>query len=252
MADGNYQQRNNAPKKERAQHSLNDFRFRLTGKRLEGATKPCQIGFDIDRDGLKVTAITNVDGDKDYGKIHAVIPLADSMVLMTMLERAPRLPPGKHEELAIAGGMYDHASGSRKVKHMANIRIGRRDTGVIYITVSSWESTRPVVSVDMLPSNFVKLIDMEGNPAPADKVSELWAVQWSKWLSALFPVVLNAQYETLNADFLARSRSGAPGGGSGGDNAYPRGNTNTGGGRPTPAPAGNSGGFNFDGDDLPM
>jgi hypothetical protein len=271
MADGNYQRNNNGPKQERAKHSLNDFRFRLTGQRLEGAAKPCQLGFDIDRDGLKLTAFTNVEGDKDNGMIRATIPLADAMSLMVLLERAPRLQAGKHEELAIAGNVFDRQSNSRKMRHQANLKIGRHDNGVIYLSVASWDRARPPVVIDMLPSNFVRLVDPDGNPAPADKVSELWAVQWAKWLSQLFPLVLNSEYARLNADYLARSAGGGGGqggnrGGQGGGN-YNRGGNQGGGygggnagGGAAPAASnyggGGSGGgndsFSFDGDDLPM
>ena len=250
MADGNNFNRNNNPPKERAKHSLNDFRFRLVGQRLDGATKPCNLGFDIGRDGIEFTANTNVEGDKDYGRIRFSVSLQDAFFIMTVLERAPRLQAGKHETIAIAGAVWDRQSNSRKVRMQANMKIGRNDAGVIYIAVSSWETSRPTVMIEMLPSNLVKLVDPEGNPAPADKVSELMAVAWAKSLSEMLPMVLNQEYARVNADFLAKQSQGRPGGQQGGGGGQQQ---SGGGGYTAPASGGNQGyGGGFDGDDLPM
>jgi len=248
MADGNNYQRNNAnPPKERAKHSLNDFRFRLVGQRLEGATKPCNLGFDIGRDGVEFTANTNVDGDKDYGRIRASVSLQDAFFIMTILERAPRMAPGKHETIAIAGASWDRQSNSRKVRLQANMKIGRNDAGVIYLSVGSWENQRPIVMIEMLPSNMLKLVDSDGNPAPADKVSELMAVAWAKSLSQMLPMVFNQEYARVNADFLAKQRAPGGGGQQGGGQQQ-----SSGGGQSTPNRGGSSYGSDFDGDDLPM
>lgn len=261
MADGNY--RNNAPRPERARHSLNDFRFRLTGERLEGATKPCQLGFDIDRDGIRFTGFTNVQGDKDNGMIRASLSLTDAAFVATLLEQAPRLAPGTHREVVIAGNVFDRQKNTRSMRQQATLHIGRKDDGVIYIAYASWERTRPVVKIDMLPSNFIRLVDpATGQPAPADKVSELMAIAWAKSMVEMFPMVMNQEYARVNEKFLSQQAAGGgqrQGGGGGGYNGggQRQGGYSGGGSGGAPAGGGNSyggGGFDndFGGDDLPM
>jgi hypothetical protein len=197
MADGNYNRGGaGGPPKDRVNHALNDFRFRLVGQqKLEGAAKPPSLGFNVMKDGLALNAYTNVQGDEDNGRISITLPLPDVMLLVTMLERADRLAPGQSNDLALAATEFDRqANGPSQPRLKMTLKIGRNDRGVIFISIASWKRTRPVITLDLVPSNLVRLIDSQGNPAPADKVSELYSVSWAKALSSLVPLIMNDHY----------------------------------------------------------
>lgn len=196
MADGNYNGGAGGAPKERAQHALNDFRFRLIGqRRLEGGTKPPTLGFNIVKDGLALNAYTNVQGDEENGRISATLPLQELMLFVTMLERCDKLQPGGHSDLDISATEFDRqANGPSAPRLKMKLRLGRNDRGVVYLEISSWKRTRPIITIEMLPSNLVRLIDGQGNPAPADKVSELVALGWAKSLCQLVPLVMNQHY----------------------------------------------------------
>lgn len=268
MSDGN-NFGGGAPK-ERVQHTLNDFRYRIVGQtRMEGATKPPSLGFNLVKDGIALNAYTNLPGDEDNGRISATLSLPDSMMLVIMLERAEKLAPGSHEELAIAQNEFDRASNSRKPKHSATLKIGRNDRGVIYLGVSSWKRTRPVVTIELLPSNLLKLIGRDGQPAPADRVSELMAASWARSLSFVINMVGNDHYKPLEMKNNGgggqgggqRGQWGGNGGGGGGQRQGGGNNWggNSGGGQQGGGGGqggwgGNNsgGGDNAFGDDLPM
>lgn len=243
MADGQF---NRGGATQRPKHALNDFRFRLVAQqRLEGGNRPPTIGFDVSHEGVRVIGYTNVQDDKDRGVIRATISLQDAMFLITLLERAERIEPGAHDDIPIAESVYDRASNSRKPKMVATLRIGKNDHGVIYLGLSSWERTRPVIQIDMLPSNFIKLIDRNGNPAPLDRLSALYAVGWAKALSQTIPTVYSLEYPRMNAEYEERraqkqqqrgGQGGQGGGGYGGGN-YGGGGYNAAAPAPAPAPA---------------
>jgi hypothetical protein len=267
MADGN-NQRNNNQRQERPKFALNDFRFRVTGERLQNASRPCAIGFDIDRDGIQFTAHTQVEGDDDYGRIRASVSLQEAFAVTVLLEKALRMQPGKSMPVALAGNVWNRNANKREVKHQATLFIGRDDQGVIFIRMKSWKDTRPTVTCQLLPSNFFKLIDEEsGQPAPADKVSEIMALSWAKALTQMLPIAFNSEYARVNAAYLEKSRQGGQGGGQGGGyRGGNGGNNNRGGGQGGGYQGGNSGqsggyqggsgggdnGYSFGDDDLPM
>lgn len=286
MSDG---QAYRGPQRERAKHILNDFRFRLVSQnRLEGGTRPPNIGFDVTIDGLKIVGNTNVQGDKDNGLIRATVPLGDAMLLITLLERAERYQPGTGEDVVIAENVFDRSTNTRKPKHVATLRVGKNDRGVVYLQFSSWERTRPVIAIDMLPSNFVKLIDSQGNPAPMDRLSGMYAASWATSLAQMLPLTFHAEYPRLKHEDdekraqrqAQRGQGGGQGGYGGGQRGYGNqqgGNAGYGGGNSgggygggqqsnygnasAPAPqnapvpqnaAANAGGFGGYDDDLPM
>lgn len=254
-------------------HALNDFRFRLMGReRLEGAPKPPTLGFNIVKDGVALNAYTNVQGDDDNGRISGELPLQELFLFIDMLRGAARLAPGTHEEMAIAANEFNRQSNKREVRPRLSLKVGKNDAGVVYLAVASWKRSRPVVMIEMLPSNLIRLVDGQGNPAPADKVSERYASAWAQSLATLVPVVLNSHYippkDLPPRDGQAAGGGGYGGGQGGGGNSYGGGGNNYGGQRPAgggyqqQAPAGNQGGYQapsggggFAGggmDDLPM
>lgn len=178
--------------------ALNDFLFRVIGQRLQGSPNPCAIGFDMGKHGVRFNAFTNVPDDDDSGVIRAELALQDSFLVVTMLEEATRLAPGTSNELAVAASIYDPKTRARTLRPQATIRIGRDDTGVIYIRMASWKSTRPIVVIPLIPSNMARLGDGRGNLAAPDKVSEMVAMSWAKALSGMLPTTFIHEYERLN------------------------------------------------------
>ncbi len=236
MSEG-YNNAGGAPKKERPKFALNDFRFRLTGQtRLEGGERPPVLGFDIDQEGISLNAYTNVQGDDDNGRINATLSLQDSLLIVIMLEKAEQLSPGAHEDLAIANRRWDRqANRMGEPKLAMTVRVGRNDRGVIYIQISSWKRTRPVITIDMLPSNLVRLLDERGQPAAADKVSEKYALAWALALSKLLPQTAHDHYTPPKPRAAPEGGYGGNRGGQGG------GGGNYGGGQR--APSGGQGGY---------
>lgn len=219
MADGNYNRGAGGAPKDRVQHALNDFRFRLIGsRRLEGGIKPPTLGFNIVKDGLALNAYTNVQGDEDNGRITATITLPDVMLLVTLLERADKLQPGEHRDLQFSATEYDRAANTQSQPRLKmTLRVGRNDRGVIYLSIASWKRTRPVVVIEMLPSHLTKLIDSQGNPAPADKVSELMSVSWATALCQLVPLIMATHYVPTPPKNPPGGGQGGYGGGGGGN-----------------------------------
>lgn len=250
MADGSYQKPQY--KTERPRYALNDFKMTLQGKRAEGGLKPQGIRFEIDAEGVRIIASTGIDGDEDYGQIKATVALQDAFFVMGLLEAAPRrFHPGKHEDVAIAASAYNRQSNKREVKHQMTLRVGRNDSGVIYLQAASWKASRPKVTIEFLPSNFLRLVDQDGNQAGGDKVSELMVVQYAKMMCGMLPLALTTEYTRVQSERDARKAQASQGGGQGGGNRGGGSNYGGGGQSQPSAPAG-GGGFDFGGDDLPM
>ena len=124
----------------------------------------------------RFTVKTNVEGDKNYGRIDFNCDLATFAVIMTKLEA---LADGT-EDGAYMWTYEDHQffNGQRTETPVviARIRIGKdRDSGRIYLSVLSGESERPKIQFFFGPSQYHKLLRGDGSELTPAEISAAYA-----------------------------------------------------------------------------
>lgn len=251
MADG---QARKFTQREVVPYALSDFKYRIVGReRLEGGMRPPSISFRVRRNGIAIVGYTNVQGDDQDGQIVAELDLTSAMAIPQLLERALRMQPGTHEGIAIAAAQFDRDARKWKEPRLqATFRVGRDDNGVIYLSLASWKSTRPVIKLALVPGELIKHLDGSDQPLPDSVASERTAQLWARSISEMFPLGYTVNYvpPQPKAGGQAGGYSrGQGGGGHGGGNYGNRGGSQ---GQSQPA-ASHQDSYGSDyGDDLPM
>lgn len=239
MSDGN---QNRQPRKPNA---LSEYKLRLVGDPVNGAKRAPTLGFSVNKNQPQIDVRTNVEGDKDYGRISAKLDSPTFFAILALVEQMadPSTPPGTKQMVKNKATRFLNGRRSDPMLDTTVI-VGRDNEGVVFIGVTSWEKERPIIKFPFRPSIMHELVDASGTPVPLSKVSELYARGWCQNMYNLVPHVLYAEYVE------PPPRDGAGGGGGG----RPQGGGNRGGygGGYGGNAGGSSGGGGFPDDDFPM
>jgi hypothetical protein len=247
MSDGN---QNRQPRK---MNALSEYKLRLVGEPVNGAKRAPTLGFSVNKNNPQIDVRTNVEGDKDYGRISAKLDTPTLFTLLALLDQMadPSTPPNtKHQ---IRNKAIRFINGRRSDPMLdTTIIVGRDAEGVVFIGVTSWEKERPIIKFPFRPSAMHELVDSTGAPVPLAKISEYCARGWANLVAQIIPTILINEY----VEPPPRDGAGAGGGGGnrGGGGGYGGGGNRSGGGGGYGGGyvGGSSGGGSFPDDDLPM
>lgn len=251
MADGNQQQRG-TPRKKTA---LDEFKLRLVGEPVNGAKRPPTLGFSIVKNLPQIDVRTNVESDKDYGRISAKLDQPTFFAVMELINKAIEGP--NDSKTVVKNFAHRFINGKRSDPMLdSQIVVGKDASGVVYMGVMSWEKERPIIKFPFRPSQYAKFSNSDGTEMSLADVSVLYGKGYLKMLHGLIPLVLASEYvEPPPRD--PQQGGGGYGGGQGGGNrgGYNggQGGGNRGGGEKWGGGGnGNSGGASDGLDDFPM
>lgn len=184
---------------------------------------------------------TNVDGDKDNGRIEAAMDCYTlSLVFETVIEMADR-PDAEPVFIECKNFIYPGGKRSDAPVVVAKIVVAwDRNTGYLSLSVVSYDKSRPVIIFPIVPTEYHNVCDRAGNVVDTKTTSRLFAKGWAKWMSAIATQI--SVKEHMSADEIKarkeanqQNRGGGNRSGGGGWNKpqggqQNRGNGNSGGG----------------------
>ena len=229
--------------------ALSEFRLRLIGDAVNGSNRAPTLGFGINKNNPEIVVRTNVEGDKDYGRITAKLSTADFFAIFAALEDAIPGPANTKQTITLAASRFMNGKPSDSPMVDSKVIIGKDKDGILFIAVTSWEKDRPIIKFPFRPSNDKRnattWVDNEGQALSAERLSMAYARGWLKILGGMIPYMLITQYVAPPP----RDNGGGGGGGNrgGGGNQWGgnRGGGGGGGGYSKPA-------VETDNDDFPM
>lgn len=242
MSDGN---QNRQPRKLNA---LSEYKLRLIGDPVNGAKRPPTLGFSVNKNQPQIDVRTNVEGDKDYGRISAKLDTPTFFAILAAVQQMaePGTAPGTKQMFKNKATRFLNGRRSDPMLDTTVI-IGRDNDGVVFIGVTSWEKERPIIKFPFRPSQMHEMVDGTGAPAPLSKISELFARGWCIAMGALVSEILHAEY--VEPPPRDNAGGGRPQGGGQGGN---RGGYGGGYGGGSGSGTGASSGGGFQDDDFPM
>jgi hypothetical protein len=212
---------------------IQDKKFALFGKPVDGGKGPPKMSFDVYRGNPSITVFTNDPNDPDGKPIKAKM---DSSIFGTFIETVEQViesEPGTQLRMV-------NRTGHPKKTFVDSITIiGKSAEGIIYIALN--KEGKPTKRFNLMPTVYSDLADEQGNPVPDNVKSKLYAKGFFRQLREFVNRYVIDTYEP------PQPQQQGQGGGSynrGGGQSYGGG----GGGRPAPAPAADN---SFE-DDLPM
>lgn len=243
MSDGN-QNRGTA----RKPNALSEYKLRLIGDPVNGAKRKPTLGFSFHKNQPQIDVRTNVDGDKDYGRISAKLDTPTFFAIVPAIENMCDPATPNNTKIVVKNLAVRFVNGQRTDPKLdTQLLVGKDAEGLIYMAVTSWERERPIIKFVFRPSEMHTLFDGTGTELSPQAVSLLYAKGWARLFAAMAPFVLYHEYVE------PPPRDGGNGGGNN-NNGGNRGGGNWGGGNNGGnRNSGNSGGADAGGgDDWPM
>lgn len=228
---------------------LNEMRMRLMGPVLNGAERASSLSFKMKKNRPVVSVRTNLPNDKNFGLIDAELDAMSFEVLIGMLQNARDMEPGTKEALRTLDFPWSGQGRSKELKPQTTVIVGREPDGLIYLAVTSWDQSRPVIKFPVVPSQYVQYIKNDGQVLTAVDASIKWSRAWAGVLRELMYDLLRANYEEPQRN--TRQNNGGQGGyqqnsGGGQQQNYQQPSSSA------PAPAGGESGDGWGNDGWPM
>lgn len=264
MSDGNNRFQNNPNQK--PPNVLNEFALRLTGEKIGQQKRDPSLMLNVKRDGksgpwcVQFEVRTNVENDKDYGKITFMLDLPTAFMVLDLImkyadEAAANPSEGDFAKIELASRRFMRSQNAMSKEPMndGTIAVGRTSTGQIFIGVQSWDPDRPKCKFILRPvvdfRRAVKLYKKDGTAWEDGPLSQLYARAWATGLTKL----LSQLYVSEFTPAPPREQQGG-GGGQGGYGGNQGGNNNRGGGGYGGGgnSGGSAGGGGWSDDDIPM
>lgn len=234
----------NAPARQfpqREKHALDDFKLRLSAEKLPNGKSRPTLTVTVVNNNPRFVVYTQVEGDKDNGKIQAEV---DMQVMYSILEAIEMVIAGPNDNrFQFVNKNFTWFGGKKSdtPQVLSKIQIGKDNTGVVYISVLSAQNDRPKIKFPFGFSNFHQLVRPGTDEAvPESEISVLAAKGWIRLMTELLADVF--------VDKWTEPQKKEGGGGGGNRGGYGGGGGNRGGGGNS---YGASSGGDFD-DDLPM
>lgn len=219
-------------------NALGEWKLRLSADPVNGGQKRPSMSLSVSKNNPRLTVRTNVEGDKDYGKIVAAMDTPTFYSLMRELAKLAT-ESGKTKR-AVENHNYIFPGGKRSEKPVlvSTTMVGREEDGRIYIAVIA--NDRPKIKFYFSSPYFHHLIKEDGSKfSPAEDSASYCLSTIESW-KALIPFVLYHEY--VEPDFNKRGGGGNNNGGGGNNWGGNSGGGNYGGN--------NSGGASAGGDDM--
>lgn len=229
---------------------LQEYKLRLVAEPLEGAMefngrrREPQLALSVYDNQPRFTVYTNVEGDKQNGRIEGNMDTFTFFAVMQALREVIADP--EHPGFAVEnkGHFFSKENGrSEKPGVKSRTILGRNERGEIFMAVVA--NNRPKAQFIFKPTEYHTFINKDGTPTALSKVSELFASGYVKLMEKAVVSVLQTDFIS-HEDIKARKEAAKQSGGGykgGGGGGYNRSNGNNGGGYKGGS-QGNKGGYN--------
>lgn len=206
---------------------LDHFGMKLTTKPINGSTRRPSLAIRIVKNMPIISVFTNVEGDKDNGKIEVKLDQATFFAVIGAI-RKMAASPGEDRIVVEKRDFKFMGGGKRSEEPMleAKLAIGKDNTGVVYIAVASWDNSRPNVRFPFLPGGHSTFHNLAGEKLSEAELSVLMAGGYADAMSKVVAQLLVSNY----VDEPPKQRPGGQGGGGNYNRGGQGGNYNRGGG----------------------
>lgn len=216
---------------------IQDKKFALFGKPVDGGKGPPKMSFDVYRGNPSITVFTNDPKDPDTKPIKAKMDSVIFGTFMSTVEQVIDAEPNTQFRIV-------NRQGHPKKTFVDSITvIGKDPDGIVYIALN--KEGKVTKKFNLMPTVYSDLADAQGNPVSDDVKSRLYAKGFFRQLNEF---VNRYVYDTYEPPQPQQQQGQAGGGGYGGQRQGGGGGYNQGGGQSAPAPAVDN---SFE-DDLPM
>lgn len=213
----------------RKPNALSEYKLRLTAKPVAPGSRAPNFGIVVVKNQPHLVVRTNVENDKNYGKIEAKLDTPTYFALIEALSQIIDGPNGARKVISNMGHPFANGQRSKEPKLDTKVLVGKSAEGVVWIAVTSWEQSRPVIQFSFAPTQYHQWAHGDGTPLTEAEASVLYAKSYIRNMSALVPLILFDEYvepeprggqgnwQQNNSNSSTQSQQQSHSGGGGGD-----------------------------------
>lgn len=189
---------------------------------------------------------TNVEGDKDNGRIEAAMDMPTFAAVMECIVEMAGNPDAEPMMFECKNWVWPGGKRSETPVVTCWVVVAHdRNTGWLSICLKAYDKARPLIVFPIAPTEYHNCCDRTGAVADNKTTSRLYAKGWAKWISAIVAHLLVSEHASADeikarkeAAQAARGNGGGGGYNKGGQGGYNKGNQQGGYNK------GNQGGYN--------
>lgn len=181
---------------QRIQTILSDYTTKLVAPPVDGGKRSptLAVGYDNRKNRLEFVVYSNVEGDKDNGRIIGVINnLHDLMAVTEAVEIAHSMPSDWKPRWEIKATRFVGGKPSDGPLLDNQVFVGKEEDGRIYLAVTSWDKARPAIKFHFGPQSSTRAATLMAGISPADQ-SRLYASGWAKSVRQIVTKLMTDNY----------------------------------------------------------
>lgn len=172
---------------------LRDSKYTLTAEPVNGSRRPPNLKFLVNRNQPVIEVRTNVDNDKNYGRISANMEPAAFFAAMHVLGEIAEGPNDNHMTFEnLVTRWVDRKPTDPKLD--TKLTIGKDAEGIVFIAVLSWEQGRPMIKFPFGFSDKTRVVSKSGEALSRAELSRIAALGFQKMWLQMAPQVLIEDY----------------------------------------------------------
>jgi hypothetical protein len=195
---------------------IDDLKLRLYAAPVNGAQKRPQFRVQIYENNPRFVVKTNVDNDKDHGKITAAMDLPIFFMVADILEKVIQGP--NDNQLRVVNKKRKFINGESKILDDTYTVVGKDAAGVVWISILAYDKERPRIKFELLPNEYHTVIGPGGAPYDKGLMSQHFATGYLDTLKKIIHGVFVKDYKYV--DYFAKKSDRKQGGGGGNQGGY--------------------------------
>ncbi len=210
--------------------AFDEMKLRLRGDRVDGSGKRNPgLSVSVVKNQPRFTVYTNVDGDKNNGRVMARMDSVNYMVFMEMFDRIIKAEPNTKYVIENMRPQKNDGGGKSEMMKESSTIVAKDSDGRIFISVVDGQVTPTKF---YFGDQYYHRYKLNGKPLEKDEASVLHANAWRMTMLNLLAPVLNSHYAP--SDYQKNGGGGNKnynkGGGGGNRNNYEEDSGGSGGG----------------------
>lgn len=197
-------------RQQRSKNILDHWGLKLTTAPVQGSQRRPSLAFRFIGNDPVAEAWTNVQGDKDNGRILLKLDNTAFEALMQALEYILKSKEQTHIAVEVMQRTWNGGKPG-DIKPAGRLAVGRDSNGVMFVAITSWDQNRPKLRFPLLPNERdFNFYDASGQPLEKSKLSELVAGGWLSRMRSMMPTI---QFHTYTEPQPKEKKGGGQSGG---------------------------------------
>lgn len=166
--------------------AMDEYKLKLSAPLQDGQTKAATLSVGLINNSPRINVWTNINGDKDNGRISAPM---DSITFIALIGELEKIIDGEND---VQVKIVNRTGKPGETFVVSTTVLGKDKEGRVFISVVA--ENRPKIKFTFLPSEWHMLTHKDGTPYTESALSVTYAKAWSRLLSSLLPTVLTNYY----------------------------------------------------------